>query len=192
MFVLLDNVHIFEPLNNMSKQVPDSLKGAKSPFLENLTIPVIAKRITEDTVTIGKVKVEDGIVVSTGPVNKITKGFVIEKDRKVELYYENNKEDLRPVYSAISKEGRMLLDYILFYALRENKLYCYIDGKDFMEKYSIASRTTFWNCKKNLIDLTFISATSCQGWFWINPRFMFKGYRSKLVELQDNLKYSNE
>ena len=57
----------------MSKQVPDSLKGAKSPFLENLTIPVIAKRITEDTVTIGKVKVEDGIVVSTGPVNKITK-----------------------------------------------------------------------------------------------------------------------
>ena len=40
--------------------------------------------------------------------------------------------------------------------------------------------------------LTFISATSCQGWFWINPRFMFKGYRSKLVELQDNLKYSNE
>lgn len=177
----------------MSKQIPDSLKGAKSPFLDNLVIPVVHKYTTDDLVVASKQKIEDGIVISTGPINKITKGYVIDKDRKVELYFENDKEDLRPAYTSLSKEGRMLLDYILMYCLRENKLICYIDTKDFMQKYIIHSRTTVWNCKKNLIDHTFIAPTSSQGWFWINPKFMFRGYRTKLQELQGNLKrYNNE
>lgn len=178
----------------MSKQVPESLKAAKSPFLESLVIPVVARQTTEDLSISSKVKFdkETGIITSVGPVHKITKGYVLEKDRRVELYFENDGEDLRPAYTSLSKEGRMLLDYILMYGLRENKLYCYIDSKEFMEKYMLSSRTTVWNCKKNLIDHTFIAPTSCQGWFWINPKFMFRGYRTKVHEMQGNLKFSNK
>jgi hypothetical protein len=117
---------------------------------------------------------------------------VLEKDRKVHLYFENDGEDLRPVYSSLSKEGRMLLEYIVMYCLRENKLVCYVDTQDFMDKYNISSRTTVWNCKKSLIDNTFIAATSVKNWFWINPKFIFRGYRTKVNELQNNLKFNNK
>jgi len=176
----------------MSKHIPESLKGAKSPFLDSLIIPVIARQYTEDLMIAGKQKVEDGIVVSTGPLQKIIKGYVLEKDKKVELYVENNGEDLRPAYSSLTKEGRMLLEYIMLYCLRENKLICYIDSQDFMDKYSISSRTTVWNCRKNLIDHTFIASTSSKGWYWINPKFIFKGYRTKVLELQNNLDFKNK
>lgn len=176
----------------MSKHTPDSLKGAKSPFLDSLTIPVVVKFTTEDSINPSKIKVEDNMVVKTGPVNKINKSYVVEKDRKIELYLENDKVDLRPFYAALSKEGRMLLDYIMLYCLRENKLYCYIDTKEFMTVYNVASRTTVWNCKTNLINNSFISPTSCKGWFWVNPKFIFRGYRTKIDELKDNLKFNKE
>jgi hypothetical protein len=177
----------------MSRHIPQSLRIAKSPFIDNLVIPVVAMQATEDLAITKNIRASvDGIVTTVGPIHKITKGYVLEKDRSVELYFENNGEDLRPVYSSLSKEGRMLLEYILLYCLRENKLLCYIDSQDFMDKYVIKSRTTVWNCKKSLIDNTFIAPTSSQGWYWINPKFMFRGYRTKIQELQDNLKYSNK
>lgn len=176
----------------MSKHIPESLKSAKSPFLDNLVIPVIAKQHSEDLSITNKIKVEDGIVISVGPQHKITKGYVLEKDKKVEFYLENNGEDLRPAYSSLSKEGRMLLEYIAMYCLRENKLLCYIDTQDFMDKYLISSRTTVWSCRKNLIDHTFIAPTSSKGWYWINPKFIFKGYRTKVHELQNNLDFKNK
>ena len=86
----------------------------------------------------------------------------------------------------------MLLEYIILYCLRENKLLCYIDTQEFMDKYQISSRTTVWNCRKNLIDHTFIAPTSSKGWYWINPKFMFKGYRTKVHELQNNLDFKNK
>jgi hypothetical protein len=176
----------------MSKHIPESLKAAKSPFIDNLVIPVVHKYTTEELTVASKTKTVDGIVVSTGPINKIVKGYLIEKDRKIEMYFENNGEDLRPIYAAITKEGRMLLDYILLYCLRENKLLCYIDTQEFMNVYIIKSRTTVWNCKKSLIDLTIIANTSVKGWYWINPKFVFRGYRTKLQELQNNLKRFND
>ncbi len=176
----------------MSKHIPDSLKGAKSPFLDNFVIPVYAKTYTEDLAITSKMKVEDGIVSSVGPTHKLTRGYVLEKDRKIEMYLENNGEDLKPYYSSLSKEGRLLLDYIILYCLRENKLLFYIDTQEFMNKYIIKSRTTVWNSKKDLINLTFIAPTSAQNWYWINPKFVFRGYRTKLQELQENLKFKND
>jgi hypothetical protein len=172
----------------MSKQVPDSIKQAKSPFIQELKIPVFNKQVSEDLAVMDRLSVENDVVISLGATHTIKRGYVIEKDRKVNLYYENDGEDLRPAYSSLSKEGRMLLEYILLYCLRENKLYCYIDFKDFMEKYNVFSRTTVWSSKKNLIDHIFIAPTSHNGWYWINPKYMFKGYRTKVYELQDNLK----
>jgi hypothetical protein len=176
----------------MSKHIPDSLKGARSPFLDSLVIPVYAKSHTEDLAITSKIKVENGIVSSVGPIHKLTKGYVLEKDRKVEMYFENDGEDLRPFYSAVSKEGRLLLEYVMLYCLRDNGLIFYIDTQDFMDKYIIKSRTTVWTSKKDLINLGFIAPTSVQNWYWINPKFVFRGYRTKLQETQDNLKYKNE
>jgi hypothetical protein len=176
----------------MSKHLPEILKTAKSPFVDTLVIPVVAMKKVEDLANLENIQSEDGTIISTGPVHKISKGFVLEKDRKVHLYFENDGEDLRPAYSSLSKEGRMLLEYIMMYCLRENKLVCYVDTQDFMDKYNISSRTTVWNCKKSLIDNTFIAATSVKNWFWINPKFMFRGYRTKVQELQNNLKFNNK
>jgi hypothetical protein len=176
----------------MSKHLPEILKTAKSPFIDSLVIPVVAMKKIEDLANLENIQSEDGTIISTGPVHKIAKGFVLEKDRKVHLYFENDGEDLRPVYSSLSKEGRMLLEYIVMYCLRENKLICYIDTQDFMDKYNISSRTTVWNCKKSLIDNTFIAATSVKNWFWINPKFIFRGYRTKVHELQNNLNFKNK
>jgi hypothetical protein len=176
----------------MSKHIPDSLKGARSPFLDSLVIPVFYKTRTQDLAVTSKIKVEDGIVSSVGPVHKHTTGYILEKDRKIEMYFENNGEDLRPFYSAISKEGRLMLEYIMLYCLRENVLLFNVDSKDFMDKYIIKSRTTFWKSKKDLINLGFIAPTSVQNWYWINPKFVFRGYRTKLIETQNNLNYKNE
>ncbi len=178
----------------MSKHIPEQLKGARCPFVDNLVIPVVAKQITENLILSSKVQRDDtsGLVTSVGPINKLTKGYVIEKDRKIEIYFENDGEDLRPVYQSLTKEGRLLLEYVLLYCLRENKLLCYIDGYDFMEKYQIKSRTTVISCRRSLIDNTFIAPTSHFGWYWINPKFIFRGYRTRIQELTGCLKFSNK
>ncbi len=175
----------------MSKKTPEALRTAKNPFIESLIIPVVARQVVEDLIIAGKIQQDKdtGLITSVGPINKISKGYVIERDRKVDLYYENNGVDLRGDYTSLSKEGRMLLEYIIFYCLRENKTHCYIDFQDFMEKYQIKSRTTAWNCKKVLIDNAFIAPTSYQSWFWINPKYMFKGHRTKVQELNHCLKF---
>jgi hypothetical protein len=171
----------------MSKKTPDSLKTAVNPFLEELVIPIVILSKYENRVDPSSIKVEGNTVVSTGFSDTVKRSYVQEKDRKVTLYFENNGVDLRSVFSRLSKEGRTLFDYILFYCLREDKLYCYIDYQEFMQVYNIASRTTVLNCKKNLIDNGFIAATSVKNWYWINPRLFFRGTRSKCKELKDNL-----
>lgn len=173
----------------MSKHTPDSLKGAVSPFLENLVIPVIALHSTEELSNLNKATAENDVITSIGPIHKLTKSFIVEKDRAVDIYFENNGEDLRPLYTSLSKESRTLLDYIQMYCLRENKLLCYIDKKDYMDKYNVKSRTTVWNSKKDLINNTFIAPTSCSDWFWINPKLIFKGQRTKVKELEKCLKF---
>ncbi len=185
------NVHIFD--TTMSKHIPESLRNAKSPFTEHLVIPVVARNVSEDLVSASKIKhdKDTGITTNTGPTHKINKGYVIEKDKKICLYFDNDGEDLRPAYSSLTKEGRMLLEYILFYCLRENKLICYIDSQDFMTKYFVKSRTTVSACKRSLIDNGFVSPTSLQGWFWINPKYMYRGYRSRTQELDQCLKFKN-
>lgn len=173
----------------MSKHTPEGLKSAKSPFIEGLNIPVVGLYKIEARVDPSKIKLEDGNVSSVGMVDHVKKTFLVEKDRKISLYYENNGVDLKPYYLNLSKEGRLLLDYILLYCIRENKLHCYIDSVEFMEVYGVLSRTTFWNSKKNLIDNGFIAATSYKGWYWINPKFFFRGERIKCHELKDNIDY---
>ena len=174
-------------IKKMSKKTPDSLKTAVNPFLEELVIPIVILSKYESRVDPSSIKVEGNTVVSTGFSDTVKRSYVQEKDRKVTLYFENNGVDLRSVFSRLSKEGRTLFDYILFYCLREDKLYCYIDYQEFMQVYNIASRTTVLNCKKNLIDNGFIAATSVKNWYWINPRLFFRGTRSKCKELKDNL-----
>jgi len=176
----------------MSKHTPHLLKGAKCPFLEDFVIPMYVRSHEEETVMVNKIKVKDGVVNSLGHRSKEKKSYPIEKDRKINLYYENNGEDLRVTYSALSKEGRALLDYIMFYCLREGKLLFYIDSKQFMEKYMIKSRTTVWNSKKDLVDLKIIAGTDFQNWYWINPKYVFRGFRSRVLEMQDNVKFKNE
>lgn len=177
----------------MSKRTPDSLKGAKSPFLENLVIPMYLHTDVEETIKVGDIKVSNNTVTSLGnAVSKTTKYYPREKDRNIHLYHENNGEDLRPVFAALSKEGRMMLDYIMLYCLRRDKLLFYIETQDFMDKYMVKSRTTVWNSKKDLINMGFIAPTSCQNWYWVNPKFIFKGLRSKIKELEGNLKYYNK
>lgn len=173
----------------MSKHTPEGLKSAKSPFIENLKVPAVGLYRVESRIDPSKIKLVEGAVNSVGIVDQVKKSFVVEKDRKINLYYENDGVDLKPYYLSLTKEGRLLLDYILLYCLRENKLHCYIDSQEFMDVYNVSSRTTFWNSKKNLIDNGFIAATSYKGWYWINPKFFFRGERLKCHELKDNIEY---
>jgi len=170
----------------MSKQTPEGLKSATSPFLENFKIPAVALYKVEARIDPANIKLAEGMIDSIGHIDQVKKSFIVEKDRKISLYFENDGVDLKPYYVKLSKEGRLLLDYILFYALRENKLHCYIDTQEFMKVYDVSSRTTIWNSKKNLIDSGFIAATSYKGWYWINPKFFFRGERIKCHELKDN------
>ncbi len=169
----------------MSKHTPEGLKTATNPFLDSLVLPAVALYRIEQRIDPSKIRVSDGIINRVGAVDKIKKSHVVEKDRKVSLYYENDGFDLKPIFAKITKEGRLLLDYILLYCLRENKTHCFVDTTEFMEVYGISSRTTVWNSKKNLVNLGFISPTAYQGWYWINPKFMFKGDRLKCNELSD-------
>lgn len=171
----------------MSKKTPESLKSAVNPFLEGFKIPIVVLSKYESRVDPSSIRVEENVVVATGSADTVRRSYVQEKDRKINLYFENDGVDLRPVFSRLSKEGRLLFDYILFYCLREDKLYCHIDSQEFMKTYNIASRTTVLNCKKNLIDNGFVSATSVKNWYWINPKLFFRGTRSKCKELKDNI-----
>ena len=71
----------------MSKHLPEILKTAKSPFIDSLVIPVVAMKKVEDLANLENIQSEDGTIIATGPVHKISKGFVLEKDRKVHLYF---------------------------------------------------------------------------------------------------------
>jgi len=176
----------------MSKKVPKELAEAISPFTEGLQIPIYGMTKVEQRIDPTKIKIVGGAITNVGMVENIKKSFFVEKDRKIHIYYENDKGDLRGYYKRLTKEGRLLLEYIMFYCLRRNKLYCFIDSNEFMELYDVTSRTSFWAYKKNLIDSGFISPTSCQGWYWINPKFFFKGDRYKCKELEANITFSNE
>lgn len=173
----------------MGKHTPEGLKNAVNPFIETLEIPVVILNKYETRVDPKNIKVQDGIVTSLGHTDQLKKSYILEKDRSIHLYYENNGVDLKPYFLKLSKEGRILLEYILLYCLRQDTLYCAIDTTDFMKVYKISSRTTVWNAKKSLLDNGFISATAYKGWFWINPKFFFKGERSKCMDLKNNLKF---
>ena len=173
----------------MGKHTPDGLKTAVNPFIETLEIPVVILNKYESRVDPKNIKVQDGIVTTLGGLDQIKKSYFLEKDRSINVYYENNGIDLRPYFLKLSKEGRILLEYVLLYCLRQNALYCNIDTADFMKVYEVSSRTTVWNAKKCLLDAGFISATAYKGWFWINPKFFFKGERSRCIELKDNLMF---
>lgn len=172
----------------MGKHTPDSLKNAKSPFLESLVIPVFMNTKEKTKVDIDKITTENGIVTKLGQKEVTKSSFLVEDDSHVRMYHENNGTDLRPFYAKLSKEGRAMLEYIMFHCLREDKLCFYLDNKDFMAKYEVKSHTTVWSSKKDLINNNFISPTSCRDWYWINPRFVFKGKRSLMPEMKDNLK----
>jgi hypothetical protein len=171
----------------MSKHTPDELKSAKSPFIESLRIPVYYMTKTETLSNLNNMTVDGDVITSTGPTTSLNRKYIVEKDRKISMYYENNETDLRDDYMKLSKEGRLLLEYIKLYSLRENKLYFYLDQADFMIRTGITSRTTLWSCKKDLINSSFIAATSCTSWFWINPKYLFRGERSKCIEMKGNL-----
>jgi len=38
----------------------------------------------------------------------------------------------------------------------------------------------------NLITIYLLCSTSYKGWYWINPKFFFRGERIKCHELKDN------
>ena len=176
----------------MSIHTPEGLRTAISPFVGNFDIACAQRHTVEEKIDPKNIRVSDGIVTSVGTIDKFKKCWLVERDRKISLFFENDGEDLRPSYSQLSKEGRSLLDFILLYCLRENKLHCHINTAEFMKIYSISSRTTIWQSKKNLVDLGFIAPTSYKGWYWINPKFFFRGDRLKCDELSDNRKITNK
>lgn len=171
----------------MGKHAPNELKTAVCPFKEDLKINVFIKGYSESRINPANIQMADGVITGVGTVDKMYKSWVLEQDKRVNLYTTNNGKPLDEYYQKLTVQSRLLLEYILFYCLREDKLYCYIDSQEFSDKYNLKSRTTFWSCKKTLINAGFIAETAYRGWYWINPKLIFKGVRHKTEELQENI-----
>lgn len=171
----------------MSKKIPDNLKSAICPFKSELEIEVFVKGSMETRVNPSNIKMTMGIITSMGSTDVVYRNWYIEKDKRVETYTTYKGESLEPIYKQLTKEAIMLLEYIKRNCLREDKLLFYMDFDSVKEGLDISSRTTYWKAKKVLIDLGFIAGTSNNGWYWINPKFTFKGVRHKSEDLKDNV-----
>lgn len=172
----------------MGKKVPDSLRNAVCPFKNDLDIEVFVRGHVETRINPSNIEIADGVITNVGTSDKIYKSWLLEKDKKIITYTSYKGESLEEYYKLLTKEGVYLLEYIKRNCLREDKLYFNLDFDEYAVYADVSSRTSFWKAKKNLIDVGFIAETSNRGWFWINPKFMFKGYRHKCDDLKDNIK----
>jgi hypothetical protein len=171
----------------MGKKVPDNLKTAFCPFTSDLEVEVFIKGQHESRINPSNIEMADGVITKVGTIDKVYKSWILERDRRVISYVTYKGESLEEYYKLLTKEGLYLFEYIKRNCLREDKLYFNLEFKEFTEHSGINSRTSFWSAKKNLIDIGFIAETSNRSWYWINPKFAFRGVRHKCEELKDNI-----
>jgi hypothetical protein len=171
----------------MGKHAPESLRSARCPFKEDLKINVFIRGKLENRIDPANIKQADGIVVGVGNIDKVYKSWILEQDKRVEVYLTNAGKSLDEYYDKLNKEGSYLFEYIKRNCLREDTLYFNMEYDEYAEVTKTKSRTSYWSAKKNLIDSGFIAETSYRGWYWINPKLTFRGNRYKCAELKDNV-----
>lgn len=63
--------------------------------------------------------------------------------------------------------------------LVKNRTSVHIDSNEYMSRYSIKSYSTFVAHRKELVESKIIAPSSShfQGWYWVNPAFVYYGTR---------------
>jgi hypothetical protein len=168
------------------KRVPAIIKLEDCPFIEGLEIEVYVKGTSETRINPSNIRNNGGVITSVGVPEFVYRRWAVEKDNRVETYTSYKGGSLEEFYNRLGREAYYMLGYIQRNCLRENKLYFYMDAIMY-EDATRSKRTTFWRAKKDLIENGFIAECNARGWYWINPKFAFKGVRSKTDELKDNV-----
>lgn len=101
-------------------------------------------------------------------------GNLIEKQNKINLYYNNNSDMDNILFQKLSSRARDLFLYIVYH-LPNNQDYLEIKIKKIVETTKM-SRNSVVNALKCLKSENLVSLKK-QSVYWVNPMFFFKGNR---------------
>lgn len=163
----------------MSKHRPKNIEN--NPFLEGFKFDVFYYGKNLKYVNPDNIKVDGGVITQIAKDNLEVKTFLaIDKDKYVNLFFSNGTDKLDSVILKLPSSSLQLLVYVMS-KLREDDTIVEINVSEYMESTNIKSRTTFHNAKKQLILSGIIAPSSChlQGWFWVNPKYIYRGLRTK-------------
>lgn len=171
----------------VKKYKPRDLDETQNPFLQELKIGVIDRFEVSVLSDVSKIEQDEssGIITGLGgrTLSESTR-YQSEVDRFVVEYSSYGDLDLDEVRDKLSGGALKMYSYIKT-CLRKNKTLVHIDRIRYMDKYGISSPTTFASHRDELVMANIItpSASSFQGWYWVNPVFVFNG--SRMIAFKD-------
>lgn len=149
----------------------------QNPFVGGLAIRYYGLS-DEATYFNGKeVGIREGNIVKTGSSFTQKRIRDAELDRFVLEYQTYGKEDLLMIFDSLSDGAHRLYSRIK-YALRKRDSLVFLDRTLYIEKYKISIRT-YEKYITELVNCGIICEAHSDkyGWFWVNPKFVYSGFR---------------
>lgn len=97
----------------------------------------------------------------------------LEKDASCKVYVDSNRRKMMVVLSSRAKD--LLL--WLIYEVESGKDWLWINKDRYMTECNIKAYNTYKDARNELIQNSFLQATTTQGVYFINPHFFFNGSR---------------
>lgn len=145
--------------------------SSNNPFCINYTLELLKFKSTID---FSKEEKESSELIKEKDYNE---SFYVEKQKKVSIY--DYKEDHKHIFSFNNKFTIHLYVFIIK-NIKENEDFIKMSF-DLVKKQIKISRKSYYECIKELKESSYIH-NKCQGYFWINPAFIFKGNRITFFE----------
>jgi hypothetical protein len=162
---------------NKIKRTPKDLKDNDNVFLSDFSIKCYTVVTKEEFTETKGIKAKESIVTSLGNSISKTSSRDIELEKFVIEYSSYYNEDLGTIIDVLSDGAFRLYDYIKRNT-KKGKSYICLDKYAYMKFRNIKSIKTWYGFEKELIDAGIIYQTENHGgWYWVNPKFYYVGYR---------------
>lgn len=189
-FILLECFRIFEYYMK-ARRKKDAPDIGENPFLATFKNKVSVISKTVNLSQLDKAKIEESKVTELmGDAVFYKKNNIYERDEFWIEYGTHDGIKLFDIKLKLTANARLLYDYIKE-EIKRNKTCVYIDKVKFMQLAGITSQTTYIATKAALIKANIIAPSSSvyYGWYWVNPIFFFKGFRSDILSDYNEVDY---
>lgn len=183
----IDKDKLIKPKTKRTKR-NNKIVNKENVFLEDFKIGCYTSVSELDYNTIKGIEVSGNTVTGLKGDKFIQRRLRdIELDKFVVEYGSYGEVDLSSIIDSLSDGAFRLYDYMKKNTAKK-KLYVFVDKYAYMEKMKITSLTTWLKYEGELLRYGLFARIENQGgWYWINPRYYYSGFRiTDLEEYKKN------